>query len=88
MTIQRTHVTSSAIASIGYDPVARVLEVEFASGNVYRYFDVPSDAHDRFLVADSKGAWFNREIRSRFDYAHDGADPDHTRSNRIHLESG
>ena len=33
--------SSSAISSIGYDPDASVLEVEFSSGAVYDYYGVP-----------------------------------------------
>lgn len=68
-TIPRTRITSSAIASVGYEPKDRLLEVEFSSGKVYRYFDVPPDAFSKLLTAPSKGAWFNQQIRDRFRYA-------------------
>lgn len=68
-TIQRTRVDSTAIASVGYEPQNRLLEVEFSSGKVYRYFDVPHDAFRGLLAATSKGSWFNQAIRDRFSYA-------------------
>jgi len=68
MNIQRAHVTSSAIASVGYEPRSRILEVEFPSGNVYRYFDVPYSIYEDFRTADSKGRWFNQEVRDRFSH--------------------
>lgn len=39
--MNRTSVTSSNIASIGYDPSSLTLEVEFTDGSIYQYFDVP-----------------------------------------------
>jgi hypothetical protein len=51
-----------------YDPDARILEVEFRSGHAYAYRDVPAELVDRLLASDSPGAFFNREIRTRFEY--------------------
>ena len=39
--MERQYVSSSNIASIGYDPDNQVLEIEFLSGAVYQYYDVP-----------------------------------------------
>lgn len=47
----------------------RVLEVEFLSGKIYRYFEVPGLLVLRLLSADSIGRCFNRSIRDRFEYA-------------------
>ena len=66
--IPRTPVNSTCIASIGYSATDCVLDVEFASGSVYRYFDVPPDVHADLVRAESIGAHFNRGIRSRFNY--------------------
>ena len=61
-----THtVNSSVIVAITYSPEA-ALDIEFASGAAYRYFAVPPRVVHDFLSADSKGAFFNRRIRSRF----------------------
>lgn len=59
-------VESSTIAAVGYDAARKLLEVEFSSGAVYHYFDVPSGMHQSLLSASSKGTFFNRNIRSRF----------------------
>jgi hypothetical protein len=54
--MQRAPVESSSIASIGYAPQERVLELEFRqSGEVYQYFDVPAEEYTAFLAAGSKG---------------------------------
>jgi KTSC domain len=40
--MRRGRVDSTSVASIGYQPVRRELDIEFReSGDVYRYFDVP-----------------------------------------------
>ncbi len=52
---------SSTIASAGYDPTKRELEIEFHdSGDVYRYFDVPGEEFTALLVAPSHGTYFNQ----------------------------
>lgn len=58
--------TSSSIASLGYDAVRCVLEVEFDGGTVYRYFDVPAAAVETLLAAQSIGRTFNAWIRDRY----------------------
>ncbi len=67
--MDRTPVISSSIASIGYDRTSHTLEVEFTSGNTYQYFGVPEQMHSEFMVAPSKGGYFNEKIRERFSYA-------------------
>ena len=65
----RTPLESSSIASIAYDPVERVLEVEYRrSGKFYHYFDVPRTLYRELMDADSKGAFLNQVIKPNFDY--------------------
>ncbi len=66
--MKRDPVQSSAIRAVGFDPRTNMLEVEFASGSVYRYFDVPEFLHRGFMVASSKGAYFNTRINGRYRY--------------------
>jgi hypothetical protein len=64
--MQRVPVNSSSIASIGYAPEQRVLELEFRqSGEVCQYFDVPAEEHTAFLAADSKGTYLNLHFKPR-----------------------
>jgi len=64
--MQRFHVASTSIASIGYEAETRVLEIEFRdSGWVYRYFEVPPAEYEAFLRADSKGAYLNQTLKKR-----------------------
>ena len=66
--MQRTLVTSSNIRSIGYDRMSAILEVEFTSGDVYRYFDVPEHLYQQFLHAASHGQFLNDSIRYNYRY--------------------
>ena len=52
----RTPVNSTSIKAIGYE--GGRLEVEFASGQVYRYSDVPSDVHASLISGESIGKSF------------------------------
>jgi hypothetical protein len=60
----RKPVESSSIATIGYDPETKILEIEFKkSGERYRYFEVPADAYDAFMSAPSKGTYLNQQFK-------------------------
>lgn len=64
--MRRTPVTSSALASVGYEPRTAELEIEFTSGDVYRYFAVPPSVHHDLMAADSHGRFFQGHIRDRY----------------------
>jgi len=64
----RRPLESSSIASAGYDPATRVLEIEFRNGGLYRYRNVPREIFDALLGAASKGRFFAERIRGKFDY--------------------
>ncbi|RLK52145.1 KTSC domain-containing protein [Microbacterium telephonicum] len=54
------------LRSVGYDAATALLEIEFTSGDVYRYFAVPPSVHRALMDADSPGAYFNRHISDRY----------------------
>jgi hypothetical protein len=62
--MHRVPVESSSLDSVGYE--RNVLEVRFRNGGLYQYFDVPEETVVLLMRADSKGAFFNREIRGRY----------------------
>lgn len=64
--MHRTHVSSSAISSIGYDERSAILEVEFSSGAVYDYLKVPERVYRDLLKAPSKGSFVSRRVRDRY----------------------
>ena len=61
-------VKSTTLNTVAYDHVAQVLRLEFRSRAVYCYFGVPPGVYQNLLAADSKGSYFNRNIRGRFPY--------------------
>jgi lysyl-tRNA synthetase class 2 len=61
-------VTSSVIASVGYDPATATLEIELLDGAVYRYFAVPQRQVDELLTAQSIGRFYNQVIKPRYPY--------------------
>jgi hypothetical protein len=64
--IKRQAVESSVLASVGYDAKRRFLEIEFHSGAIYRYLEVPEEIHKGLLAAESKGRYFGASIRDKF----------------------
>ena len=67
--MDRIQVRSSNIRSIGYDQKTQTLEVEFLTGGVYQYFDVPRATWMGFVGADSKGKYFIAQIREGYRYS-------------------
>jgi hypothetical protein len=64
--IVRAPIESSCIAAVGFAPTARILEIEFRSGAVYRYFGVSAEDHAALINASSEGAHLNAFIRRRY----------------------
>jgi predicted nuclease of predicted toxin-antitoxin system len=63
----KVFVESTAISSISYDPKSQTLDIEFkSSGETYRYFDVSNDEYQGLLMATSKGAYLNSEIKPKY----------------------
>jgi hypothetical protein len=64
--MERQSVSSSNLRSVGYDENNQVLEIEFQSGSVYEYFDVPQAVYAGLMNAPSKGAYLNDNIRPTY----------------------
>lgn len=58
----RQSVNSSNIRSIGYDN--GILEVEFNSGGIYRYSNVPESIYQNLMSASSIGSYFASNIKN------------------------
>ncbi len=66
--MERRVVPSGHIVSIGYSEAEMILEVEFAEGKIYRYYDVPSSEYLALMNASSHGAYLNQYIRNTYRY--------------------
>ena len=64
----RKSVESSNLRSVGYDEFLLVLEIEFKSGAVYRYYGVPSEVHDELINSESVGKYFNANVKSKYNF--------------------
>lgn len=61
----REPITSTTVASIGFDHDAQTLDVEFVNGRVYRYFGVTQGVYEQLKSARSPGAFVNFELKGR-----------------------
>ncbi len=66
--MNRQFVQSSNLKSVGYDRETNVLEIEFHSGGVYQYLNVPESVFKALLNAASKGTYFHANIKERYKY--------------------
>ena len=66
--IERTPVESSSLVSMGFARQARILEIEFRSGAIYRYLGVPPTVFEELKKAQSKGRYFAQSIRGKYEF--------------------
>ncbi len=62
-------VDSKNIEAIGHDPASQELHVRFLkSGETYIYYGVEEWVFQEFMQADSKGTYFNTNIKNRYQF--------------------
>ncbi|MCC6453963.1 MAG: KTSC domain-containing protein [Caldilineaceae bacterium] len=61
--MEREQVSSTNLASVGYDPATQILEIEFHSGGVYQYAGVPAALYEGLMAASSHGSYFDHFIK-------------------------
>jgi DNA helicase HerA-like ATPase len=64
--MEREIVYSSTVLSIGYEPTSYTLEVEFKSGGLYQYYNVPEQIYQELLASDSKGKFLHVYIKPAY----------------------
>jgi len=67
--MNRNHVESSNIESIGYDSMSQTLEIEFLNGSIYQYFDIPQHIYQELIDADSHGKYLATNIKGHYRYS-------------------
>jgi KTSC domain len=60
--MDRKAVESSMLKSIGYDSNTQTLELEFKSGEVWQYMDVPAEEFEGLMNAPSHGSYARQNI--------------------------
>ena len=68
--IARQPVHSHVLAAVGYSKRLHALEVEFVSGAVYRYNNVPPQIYRDLLSAASKAQFYDMNVRGHFPSVH------------------
>ena len=59
---------STVIDDIRYEEGREKLYIRFVDGDEYVYVGVPGEVHRSFVEADSKGRFFQAEIRDRYPF--------------------
>ncbi|MDM8346921.1 KTSC domain-containing protein [Pseudochrobactrum sp. sp1633] len=70
--MDRQSVSSSNIASVGYDEISQTLEIEFLSGGIYEYYNVPENVYQELISASSVGRYFAQRVRSTYNFSRVG----------------
>jgi len=61
-------VESSHMATMGYEPDTKVLQIGFKNNTLYEYFDVPPNVWEEFKAAESKGKYLAKFIKGTYQY--------------------
>jgi hypothetical protein len=64
--MHREPVVSISIASVGYDPELRLLEVEYKNGKIVQYPGVPADEQEDRMTSDALAQHLKRAKRPAF----------------------
>jgi hypothetical protein len=64
--MRRRPVNSSSVRTVSWKD--GTLEVEYVSGDVYQYYDVPQLTYAGLLAADSIGNFVNTEIKPYYEF--------------------
>ena len=62
--MERDYVESSMIRSFGFEN--STLEIEFKSGAIWQYFDVPENVYYEMRSAGSCGKFFHAHIKGQY----------------------
>jgi hypothetical protein len=61
--MNRVPVSSSNLASVGFDAEKKTLEIEFKNGSIFQYYNVPEKIYSGILSATSHGRYFDAYIK-------------------------
>ena len=65
--MQRQHVESAALESIGYDAETNTLELEFKEhSGVWQYFNIKPSFYKKFRNSESLGNFFVTRIKGKY----------------------
>jgi hypothetical protein len=62
-------VSSSCLKATGYNPETETLYVQFISGTIYEYYNVPQIVYDEMLSAPSMGNYLTTKVAKAYNYS-------------------
>lgn len=68
--IRHEQVASSGLAGVGYSKRLHALEIEFVSGAIYRYEEVPLTVYRELMAAKSKAHFYDTNVRGKYRSVH------------------
>jgi KTSC domain-containing protein len=66
--MNRTAIASPGIAQVGYEEGSEILEIEFASGKIFQFFNVPLNLFNQLMDSSHKERYYETNILERFPY--------------------
>jgi hypothetical protein len=73
---KRIFIKSSELRWVKYEPKRSVLTAEFLTGGIYEYQGMPKSEFVALLAAESRGRYFNANIRDHYPYKEIESDRD------------
>jgi len=64
--MEKQSVTFSAKSAVGYDQINHRMKICFKTGKIYDFCNVPRQIYEDLLSASSKGTYYNKNIRGRY----------------------
>jgi KTSC domain len=64
----RIKINSDKLVSVGYEPDAELLELEFPGNGIYEYHKVHPVIYMGLMHTKAKEAYFNKHIKDKFVY--------------------
>ena len=68
LNMNRTTVASPGIAQVGYEEGSEILEIEFVSGKIFQFYNVPLKLFDQLMNSSQKELYYESNILVRFPY--------------------
>jgi KTSC domain-containing protein len=68
LNMNRTTVASAGIAQVGYEEGSETLEIEFVSGKIFQFYNVPLTLFNQLMKSSQKEMYYESNILVRFPY--------------------
>jgi hypothetical protein len=66
--MNRTAIASPGITQVGYEEGSEILEIEFVSGKIYQFYNVPLNLFSQLMDSSHKELYYETHILERFPY--------------------